>query len=400
MKSFAVSSIPASPANPAAVFRLLSRRCAVLQRPTKVLLWTLVPAFAFAFAWDGAAQVRPSGESHNIVYVSLAGEKQIQIYRQKDDSGVLVLAGQISTPAQPGFLAANGGGTRLFAAYRSSGEIASYKMDPKTGELQLISVISAGADPAYLALDHSESFLLSAYYRAGKVGVHQLNSQGALLPEAVHWHPTAAKAHAILLHHDNQWAFVPHTGPNAIYIFSFDAKNGRLSPALPPFVRTGAGTGPRHLQFHPQLDCLYFDNEQGSSVSVFDFDRNTGQIRLRQTLSTLPENFAQHNSCSDLEITPDGRFLYVANRGHDSIAGFRVSSKTGRLQSIGQFPTETTPRSFAVTPCDKWIVVAGQSSGYLQISEIQTDSGRLLPRHRTKAGSRPWSVLAVRGTSQ
>lgn len=395
MKPFAVSSIPAAPANFAASFGLLFRRCAVRQRPTKALLWNLVPALALAL--DGAAQVRQSEETHNIVYVSLAGEKQIQIYRQKDDSGALVLAGQSSTPSQPGFLAANSGGTRLFAAYRSSGEIASYKIDAKTGGLQLISVISAGADPAYLALDRSESFLLSAYYRAGKVGVHRIKSQGALLSEAVHWHPTAAKAHAILVHRDNQWAFVPHTGPNAIYIFSFDAKNGRLSPAMPPFIRTESGTGPRHLQFHPQLDCLYFDNEQGSSVSVFDFDRNTGQIRLRQTLSTLPENFDQSNSCADLEITPDGRFLYASNRGHNSIAGFRVSSKTGRLESIGQFPTETTPRSFAITPSGKWLVAAGQSSGYLQISEIQTDSGRLLPRHRTKAGSRPWAVLAIRG---
>ena len=391
MKSFAVRSISAS-------LGLFFRRCDVPPRPTNALLWTLVSALAFSL--DGAAQVHNSDGACNIVYVSLAGEKQIQIYRQKDDSGALVLAGQVSTSAQPGFLAANGDGTRLFAAYRSSGEIASYKMDPKTGELQLLSVLSAGADPAYLALDRSESFLLSVYYRAGKVGVHQLSSQGALLPEAVHWHSTAAKAHAILLHHDNQWAYVPHTGPNAIYIFSFDAKNGRLSPAKPPLVRTSAGTGPRHLQFHPQLDCLYFDNEQGSSVSVFDFDRNTGQIRLWQTLSTLPENFAKPNTCSDLEITPDGRFLYVANRGHDSIAGFRVSPKTGRLQSIGQFPTETTPRSFAVTPSGKWMVAAGQTSGYLQISEIQSDSGQLLPRHRTKAGSRPWSVLAVRGLPQ
>lgn len=146
-------------------------------------------------------------------------------------------------------------------------------MNPPTGELQLLSVISAEANPACLALDRSESFLLSAYYRAGKVGVHRINSQGALLPKAVHWRSTAAKAHAILVHPDNQWAFVPHTGPNAIYVFSFDAKNGELSPARPPFVRTGAGTGPRHLRFHPQLDCLYFDNEQGSSVSVFDCGR-------------------------------------------------------------------------------------------------------------------------------
>ena len=388
MKSFAVRSIAAS-------LGLFFRRCDVPPHTTKALLWTLLSAFAFAL--DGSAQVHKSDGACNIVYVSLAGEKQIQIYRQKDDSGALVLAGQVSTSVQPGFLAANGDGTRLFAAYRSSGEIASYKMDPKTGELQLFSVISAGADPAYIALDRSESFLLSAYYRAGKVGVHQLNSQGALLPEAVHWRPTAEKAHAILVHPDNQWAYVPHTGPNAIYIFSFDAKNGHLSPANPPLVHTGAGTGPRHLQFHPQLDCLYFDNEQGSSVSVFGFDRNTGQIRLRQSLSTLPANFDSPNTCSDLEITPDGRFLYVANRGHDSIAGFRVSPKTGRLQSIGQFPTETTPRSFAVTPCGKWIVAAGQTSGHLQISEIQNNSGQLLPRHRTKAGSRPWSVLAVRG---
>ncbi len=394
MKTPAASPPPVEN-TPLAARKQPARRRATPGHPARALAW----AFAATFAWNSAtAQSQP--DKPRLLCVSVAGEKQIKTYRQNSDSGALQLLSQTPVPAQPGFLAANRAGTRLFAACRSSGQLASYKIEPQTGRLQQISIVPAGADPAYVALDSSESFLLSAYYRAGKVSVHQISPQGALDAKTAHWHSTAKNAHAILLDRANQWAFVPHTGPNAIHIFSFDAATGSLSPATIPLIHTGAHTGPRHLQFHPSLDRLYFNNEQGSSVSVFDFDRKKGRIQRLQTLTTLPPDFDKPNTCADLEITPDGHFLYAANRGHNSIAGFRISPQTGQLKSIGQFPTETIPRSFTITPCGKWLIAAGQTSGYLQTCEIQPTTGYLIPRHRTKAGSRPWAVLAIHARPQ
>lgn len=335
-----------------------------------------------------------------LLFASLAGDKKIVTYEQSSESGTLTKMAEIPIESEPGYLSANKNGTRLFVAYRSSGELASYQIDSTTGRLNLISKVNGGADPAYVALDRSETFLMSAYYRAGKVGIHRVDQSGRILEVDVKFYPTNQKAHAILTDPTNGWALVPHTGPNAVYIFSLNGEEGRLLPSAPPLVYTGTSTGPRHLQFHPTLDRVYFDNEQGSSVSVFKFDSQIGQIRHLQTLSTVPVSNTKSNSCADLELTPDGRFLYASNRGHDSIAGYIVDQETGKLTSLGQFKTEAIPRSFTISPSGKWLVVAGQETDHLQNYLIDTSTGRLIPQQRIQTGSRPWAVLSIAPTAQ
>ena len=335
-----------------------------------------------------------------LLFASLAGDKKIASYRQDSETGTLTKIAELAIGAEPGYLSANKNGTRLFAAYRSSGELASYQVDSTTGRLHLISKVNGGADPAYVALDRSETYLMSAYYQAGKVGLHRVDPSGRILDSDVNYYPTNQKAHAILTDPTNGWALVPHTGPNAVYIFSRSGEEGRLIPSAPPLANTGTLTGPRHLQFHPSLDRVYFDNEQGSSVSVFVFDSQIGQISHLQTLSTLPVTYTKSNSCADLELTPDGRFLYASNRGHNSIAGYIVDQKTGELTSIGQFKTEAIPRSFTISPLGKWLVVAGQETDHLQSYLIDASTGRLISQQRIQTGSRPWAVLSIAPTAQ
>ncbi|MBT5706430.1 MAG: lactonase family protein [Verrucomicrobia bacterium] len=335
-----------------------------------------------------------------LLFVSLAGDKKIVSYRQDSETGTLTKIAELAIEAEPGYLSANKNGTRLFAAYRSSGELASYQIDSTTGRLNLISKVNGGADPAYVALDRSETYLMSAYYRAGKVGIHRVDQSGRILDEEVNYYPTNQKAHAILTDPTNGWALVPHTGPNAVYVFSLSGENGRLLPSSPPLAYTGTLTGPRHLQFHPSLDKVYFDNEQGSSVSVFVFDSQIGQLSHLQTLPTLPVTYNKSNSCADLELTPDGRFLYASNRGHNSIAGYVVDQNTGKLTSLGQFKTEAIPRSFTISPSGKWLVVAGQETDHLQSYHIETSTGQLIPRQRIQTGSRPWAVISIAPTAQ
>ena len=329
------------------------------------------------------------------VFLSEAGEQQIVTYRHNEQNGQLTRTSEMATEGEPGFLAANRNGPRLFAAYRSTGDLTSYQIDPKTGALNLISKVPAGAAPAYVALDRSESFLMSAYYRAGKVGLHRIGSRGELSAESVHWSRTNLKAHAILTDPGNQWALAPHTGPNAVYIFSMDAEEGTLLPSAPPLTYTGTLTGPRHLQFHPSLKRVYFNYEQGSAVAVFEFDDDVGQIRPLQTLSTLPSTHLTRNSCADLEITPDGRFLYSANRGHDSIAGFRIHETSGKLEMIATTPTEKTPRCLTITDSGAWLIAAGQDSDHLQSYRIHPQSGTLDSVGRLACGRLPWALLAV-----
>ena len=333
--------------------------------------------------------------SDSLIYVSLAGEKIIRIYRQSEETGALAPLADVPVDGEPGYLSTNRSGTLLLAAWRSTGSLATYRIPPETGIPELISKVSGGSDPAYVTLDRSETFLLSAYYRAGRLGVHRLGEDGAIDAESARFHPTARNAHAVRTDPSNQWLLVPHTGPDSIHRFGFDSRRGVLEKQH-AITRTEAGSGPRHLRFHPELDRLYVNNEQGSGVSVFRFEVSTGRIEHQQTLITLPEDFSGGNTCADLEITPDARFLYCSNRGHDSIAAFRILPGTGQLEPVGVFPTETTPRSFALSPSGRWLIVAGQNSNRLQVFAVDPGTGLLQGRHRMATGRRPWAVLALR----
>lgn len=143
------------------------------------------------------------------------------------------------------------------------------------------------------------------------------------------------------------------------------------------------------------LDVVYFDYEQDSAIAAFDLDRSTGRLSYRQRLSTIPEGFDQPNSNARIEITPNGRFVYVANRGHDSLAGYAVNPQTGRLAPLGQTVTEPTPRGFAIDPTGQFLFAAGQSSGKLAAFHINGSSGQLTRKATYDVGKQPWWVLVT-----
>ena len=349
--------------------------------------------FCFAILVIASASI---AVADSYVYLSIASEKKIAVYQMNEKTGMLRHRHDVRIDGEPGALATDPKSRFLFASHRSTGEISSFRIDAKSGNLTRLSTVSAGADPAFLATDRTGKYLLSAYYRAGKVVVHRIEKNGVINREPVQTIKTDEKAHAVLPDPSNRFVFVPHTGPNAIYQFRFNAKTGKLAANNPPRVDTDKNTGPRHLAFLPGRAVVYFDNEQGSSVTAFRLDRNSGHLKPFQTLSTLPDGFTGRNSCSHLELTPNGKFLYAANRGHDSIAGYAVDSKTGMLTSLGQTRTEATPRSFNVEPGGRFLFAAGQSSGTLAAYRIDAKSGKLQRFATYAVGKRPWWVLAVK----
>lgn len=333
--------------------------------------------------------------SATFVYVSVASEKKIAIYEMDTKTGGLKHRHDVRIAGEPGALTTDPRNRFLFASHRSTGQISSFRINA-TGTLTRLSTVPAGADPAFVATDRTGRFLLSAYYRAGKVVVHRIAADGKLNRKPVQTVKTDEKAHAILTDASNRFVFVPHTGPNAIYQFHFDAKSGKLRANGAARVATGKNTGPRHLAFHPKLNIVYFDNEQGSSVTAYRLDRSTGRLKPFQTLPTLPKEYTNRNSCAHLELSPDGKFLYAANRGHDSLAGYAVDSKTGRLKPLGQTRTEATPRSFNIEPSGRFLFAAGQSSGKLVAYHISPSTGQLRKLANYSLGKRPWWVLAIK----
>jgi 6-phosphogluconolactonase len=299
----------------------------------------------------------------------------------------------------------------LYVGHRTGQEISSFRIDPGSGGLTLLGTVKAPHSPTFLAPDRTGRYLLSAYYQGGGAAVHRVGGDGAVGAPSHEWLATATGAHAIQTDPSNRYAFVPHIarlndnvleppknnpGPNFIMQFKFDAGAGRLAANSPPRIELTEPLGPRHYIHHPSLDIVYFSNEQGCSVTAYRLDPASGALAAVQTVSTLPAGVAVRNTCSQIHLTPSGRFLYVGNRGHNSIAGFAVDGATGRLTAAGHVPTEAVPGAFGLDPDGHFLYAVGTASGRLAPYRIDGGSGALTPLATLAVGQRPAAVLATR----
>ena len=330
------------------------------------------------------------------MYVSLQEDDKISVLTMDSETGKLTPKREMPVSGGPYLLAISPDRKVLYAGHRGSSEISSFRIDQGTGELTQSGKISVEAPPIYLSTDRKGRFLLSAYYRGAHVAVHPVGDDGAVGDPPIEWLETATGAHAMLTDPSNRFAFVPHIaghGPNAIFQFRFDENTGHITPNSPPRVEPEEQLGPRHFCFHPTQDILYFSNEQGCSVTGYHLDTSTGTLSAFQTITTLPAGYTEKNTCSQIQISSSGKFLYAPNRGHNSIAGFTVDPSTGRLTAIGQVPTEPVPGSFSLDPEGKFLFAAGSESGRLASYRINGDTGELTPLETYSVGQRPMWVL-------
>ena len=322
----------------------------------------------------------------SVLYVCLQNEDKITAFAIDPETGRLTRQAEVAVPGGPSVLAISSDRRVLYLGLRTNPAISSFQIDQNTGALSPQGNVSTEDAPTFLATDRAGRYLLSAYYQGGYAAVHPLGAQGAVGASSVDRQATASGAHAIQTDRSNRFAFVPHIarlndnvlepprdnpGPNVIFQFKFDAQTGRLTPNSPLQVTPAERLGPRHLCFHPTLDLLYFSNEQGCSVTSYRLDPATGTLAAAQTITTLPDGSTARNTCSQIHLTPSARFLYLANRGHNSIAGFRVDA-AGRLTPAGHASTEPVPSasSFsAATPA-----VVGSSSSLLQTASRRARS--------------------------
>ena len=329
------------------------------------------------------------------VYVSMAPEQKIQVFRLDPKDGKLTAVETLAVEGSPGSLGVDPQKKLLFASLRNNSTLASFRIDPATGKLKLLSTapLGKGENAAFVGTDRSGKWLLSASYAAGKVVVHKLKDDGTIQTPAVQTLDTAKTAHCIAVDRDNRFVLVPHVSPNAVYQFRLDAETGKLSDAGK--APGGADkAGPRHLAFHPTQPLAFTSDEAGNSVTAYRLDPATG-LKPVQTLSTLPADFKGENSTAEVKVHPSGKFVWVSNRGHDSLAGFAVDS-AGKLTSLGQTPTEKTPRSFDVDPDGRFVFGAGEGSGKLAVFQVDPDSGKLTRLHTVDVGKSLTWVLAVK----
>jgi 6-phosphogluconolactonase (cycloisomerase 2 family) len=344
------------------------------------------------------------------LYTCLQNENKIAAFAMDADTGHLTPQAEVPAVGGPAVLAISPNRHVLYVGHRVQPAISSFRIDHQTGGLAPQGTVSLEHAPAFLATDGTGKYLLSAYYQGGYVAVHPLAEDGAVGAPSLDRLATATGAHAIQTDPSNQYAFVPHIarlndnvlepprdapGPNVILQFKFDVHTGNLTPNSPFQVEPAERLGPRHYCFHPTQDLVYFSNEQGSSVSSYRLDPAAGTLSAVQTISTLPDGYTARNTCSQIHLVPSAKFLYVANRGHNSIAGFAADT-SGWLTANGHISTERVPSNFILDPEGRFVFAAGSESGRLASYRINDETGTLRRLATYTLGRRPMGMLAIR----
>lgn len=334
--------------------------------------------------------------ANTFLYVSMAPEQKIQIYQLDSRDGKLTAIDSVAVAGSPGCLVVDPQKKYLFALLRSTNTLASFRIDASSGELKPISTapLGKGENAAYVNTDRTGRWLVSASYAAGKIVVHGIGDDGSIRTPPVQTIETAKTAHCVAVDAGNRWVVVPHVSPNAVYQFKLDAGSGKLTEA----GKAAGGAdkaGPRHLAFHPVHNLAFSSDEVGSSITAYQFDAANG-LKPVQTLSTLPVDFKGSNTTAEVKVHPSGKFVWVSNRGHDSLAGFSIDAKTHKLASLGQTPTEQTPRSFEFDPEGRFLFSAGEGSGKLAVFRVDLDTGKLTRTQTYDVGKSLTWALAVK----
>jgi len=337
----------------------------------------------------------PSGWN-DYLYVSLDAERSIAVYKIDTVKGELAFSRKFIVSGEPGSLAVDPTKSFLYAAIRSSNSISSFRINRRNGDLTPINSIRAAGNPVFVGTDRTGKFLLTAYFADSKAAIYSVREDGGLQDSAVQVLDTEKNAHAIQTDPSNRFLFIPCRTGEAIQHFRFNSENGTLSANVPDRTLTPPKTGPRHFAFHPSLNFVYFVSEFGNRVTAYRLGKEDGSLSAFQTLSSLPAEFAGASSGADIHITPDGRFLYASNRGHESIAAFSLDATSGQMTSIGVFQTEKTPRSFAIDPSGRFLYAAGQGSGQIAAYRIGGETGELIPLTIYEAGKNPVWIQTIR----
>lgn len=345
--------------------------------------------------WLAASPTSRAEEALVFISSFVAGEKgAIHAYRLDADAGSLTLLHRTSDASNPFYLAVSPNRKYLYAIHakqfggKENEQVAAYEILDAKGQLKLLNRQSAlGTAACYLDVDATGKSVLVANYSTGSVASLPVKDDGSL-GEAGSFiqhkgssvDPARQKgphAHCIVISPDNRFAFAADLGLDQVLGHRLDAGKAKLSANRPAFVKTPPGAGPRHLTFHPKGKHVYVINELSNSVTCFAYEPESGSLTPKQTISTLPQDFTGKSYCADLKITPDGRFLYGTNRGHDSIASYRIGDD-GTLTLLTIEPSlGKGPQNLAITHDGKLLLCANMPGNNVVVFRIDAQTGRL-----------------------
>jgi 6-phosphogluconolactonase len=310
-----------------------------------------------------------------------------------------------ATAVNPSFVAVHPNQQFLYAVGEiddagagKGGGVTAFAIQPGGTLKQLNQQSSGGAGPCHLVVDATGKNVLVANYGGGSAACLPIRDDGTL-GEATSFvqhqgssvNPQRQEkphAHSVNLDPANRFAIVADLGLDKLLVYKFDAEKGTLTPNDPPYVELPAGGGPRHFAFHPNGKFAFANNEMASSVTALSYDPARGAFTVLETLSTLPKDFSGNNSTAETRVHPNGKFLYVSNRGHDSIAIFSIDPSTGRLKALGHESTRgKTPRNFNLDPSGNYLLAANQDSDNVVVFRVDPKTGLLTAGEEIKVGS-------------
>jgi len=352
----------------------------------------LAAAAGFAYAYVGT--YTPNGGG-------------IYLFRIDRSSGALMQLQVVGDIRNPSWLAVNPAQNRLYAIseidnYQATrnGAVVSYAIDAESMQLTRLGAVgSAGTTPAYVSVHPSGKFVFVANYGGGNVAVFPVGVDGAL-GEASDVRPSVGPRHRATAVDDppGQFAVSDHDGPHPhmvaadpsgqfvvandagldlTLVWRFDAQAGRLLPADAPVISAPSGSAPRHFVFHPNGRFFYNLYEHDAKVAVYDYDATRGALHLKQTLSTLPGKFAGSNLAAEILITSDGRFVYVSNRLHNTLAVFAVAADGQLHWNSETWVHADYPRSAAIDQSGEYIFSCNQKGDSITSFRINAGSGAL-----------------------
>ena len=360
--------------------------------------------FALPFLLASVSACAGTAEFYIGTYTKPGGSRGICRGSLDTVTGALTVLGLAGEAKNPSFLAMHPGGKFLYAAMEQDGGAVGAFAIEKDGTLRhLNDQSSKGGGNCFVTVDASGRNVLAANYGSGSVASLPIHEDGSIA-EATGFvqhtghggNPTRQKEpHAHAIYVNGAFAYACDLGTDDVFVYRFDAAKGTLTPNDPPSGKVPPGSGPRHLAFHPKGGFAYVCDEMTSSITALAHDAAKGTLTAIQTISTLPPDAtdAAKNSTAEIFCHPNGKFVYVSNRGHDSIAVFAIAGD-GKVTLIQNAPAGVkVPRGFAITPDGGWLVAAGQDSNSLASHKIDPATGQLTPAGKADGVGAPVCVV-------
>ncbi|KAA5546688.1 lactonase family protein [Adhaeribacter rhizoryzae] len=352
------------------------------------------------FAFSALAQKdKKSKEKFYAVYVGTyakAGDLGLYQFRLNGTTGQLTKVSGYKGGANPSFLTLAPDHQYLYAVNEvtefngsNTGAVSAFAIDKKTGRLTLLNQqATGGGAPCYISLDKSNKFALVANYVGGNVAIFPLQPNGHLgnlRTKQQHQgkgpnvkRQEAPHAHCIVPAPDNKFVFAIDLGIDKVKSYRLDTKQGGLIPNPEGDFTTKAGAGPRHLTFHPNGKFAFLIHELDNTISVLAYNSTNGSFTQTQSVSTLPAGVTQESFCADIHVSPNGKFLYGSNRGHDSLVVYAINAETGNLTLVEHVRTQGKwPRNFGFDPSGNILLVANQNTNNIVTFKADSQTGKL-----------------------